>query len=352
MLLAAAMLLGSCEGGSEMGTVEVDLFDQPVDCDADVEACFAEPEPGSDEIPAPVTPERHRTWVFFSDQTTAHSPDGAYLYFEMVRAEGVRAYVEIDVPTTEGETDTAVMHYTEYEGDEVVFESDEAYGRMELAQDLQGVDCSCADGRLELVFVDAGEDEELDTDDDRVRRLSRGRFSWSKEFCVGARMLGMTSDRVDVSVRVVDRCRSRPGGTVSEPDPPDYSSSSSYGGEASCESGDYSGGSTTSSSGGGCEGDSSSGGGCEGDTASSSGGCEGDTASSSGGCSGDTGGGGGCSGDAGGSSSCSTTTIVPRRPACRRGPSGPAAVLGSSRAQLVLGILLALVWLERRRRRA
>jgi len=312
--LAATALLASCNGESEVGGIEVDLYEGEVDCD---ETSLCRDLYGED-----ASYERLHGFAFLTTETSAHHPDGLYVYFEVVRQDGTLGRGEIDV-ALDGDGEHTVL-YTETRSSEVVFVAAEAAGVVEVPEEAWGEECDCLDGRLELVLRDAS---------GATRRLSRGRFGWEDRPCVErARFTDLDEELV-----VIPRtCRASvvPGTTYDPPTRDTYDSPPSYdyydGG--GCDGSACSGtaGSSASCGGGASSGcDSGGGSGCEG----GGGGCEGDVGGA-GGCGGDVGGGGGCAGDTGG-------CRVVGRPR-RVGPRGPL--------QTGLLIAAALAWVIRPRR--
>jgi hypothetical protein len=362
-----ALLAAGCDGSGDLGTVDIQIIDGEVECDNGV--C-------TDPYGDPVDPERVRTWLFASTQTSRTSPDGLFLYFELARDDGATATVEIDVPTRSvgAVEELPVVSYVENDASgQTVFSAASVRGRVEVAADPIGERCACADGRLELGLSDPGEDGVSGTGDDRARRLTRGLYGWETTFCIPAQQMELPEREVEVEV--IERCPRPPtepgSGEPSRPirvdaDPGCGETTPGGSGEG-CESSSSADSGCESDSSSSCEGDGGGDGGgvsagCEGD--SSSGGCEGDTGGE--GCSGDSGG-GSCSGDTGGSScsgsgsGCSGSGCpgdvataaplagVPR--ACTgRGPRGRGNPLGG-RAQLftLLGLVLLYQVLHARR---
>jgi hypothetical protein len=254
-----------------MGRIDLALYDQPVTCDPVTEVCSMD---GHTMEALPL-----RSWAFMSTETTRFAPDGFYLYSELARAGGVEAELEIDVPLYEDPSESTAL-YRERTNGEITFEATSAAGGVQLARDLSGASCECADGRLELVFVDPGPDEIPETSDDLTRHLSRARFSWDSSPCVHPRVLAIGESGLDVSR--IDNCPAgpRPSTPPPAPDPdpwPDPTRDPTWD-DASCDA--SCGSSSSSSSSSGCD-DSGScdSSGCEGDTSDSSG-CEGDSGGS------------------------------------------------------------------------
>ncbi len=315
-LLLLVALGASCNGDSEVGTIEIDLFDAPVSCDEGAD-CL-------DEWGETAAEEPLHGFAFVSTETSAYQPNGLYVYFEVARPDGAVGRGELDVPLR-GDAEIQVS-YEERTGDEVTFVAEEAVGIVEVPEEAYGESCECLDGRLELVLRSAEGEE---------RRLSRGRFGWGDQPCVSRARFTHLGEELTVLPR---SCGVDPAPSTPRYDPPPSTGDTYYTPPASYGSGcDTSGCNSSSSSsascngsGGGCGG-SGGGGGCNG--GGSGGGCEGDTGGA-GGCSGDTGGAGGCAGDSGG-------CRVVRGPR-RVGPQGPL--------QTGLLVALALLWSLRPRR--
>lgn len=334
--ILAACACASCSGESEVGIFDVDVYDGDVECAADGRACVdAYGEEAVFETPA--------AFAFLTTETSAHHPDGLFLYFEVERGGGVVGRGELDIPL--GDEGTTTFAYREDlreteesedredredREDEPVFVAVSATGVIEVPEEVRGEQCDCLDGRLELEFTDAA---------GHTIRFSRGRFGWEDRECIPrARFTVLPEEGIEVLPRHCGGTRYVSSSTGSTPPPPaerrEYPSvPASSGGTTSC---DASGGSSCdggdagcSGDGGGCEGD-AGGGGCEGDTGGA--GCAGDAGGS--GCAGDAGG-AGCAGDAGGSCRVGGRRLI--------GPRGPRQT----------GVLLALAlgWILRPRRR-
>jgi hypothetical protein len=293
-----------------MGRLDLALYDREVVCDPVTEVCSLDG--------APVEADSVRSWAFMSTETTRFAPEGFYLYSELHRTDGVEVELEIDLPLVDDPAEATGL-YRERTGGEVTFESTHLRGGVQLARDLEGDRCECLDGRLELVFVDPGPDGVVETDDDAIRHLSRGRFSWDTNPCIHSRVLSIQESGLDITRN--ENCPWEPPGTPprTEPDPDPPSSTDPFRDSTWDDTGcDASCGSSSSSSSGGCEDDS----GCD------SSGCEGDTSDSSG-CEGDSG--GSCSDDPACESGGSTASMKPR---CRRrgfrfgGPAQTFALTG------------------------
>jgi uncharacterized membrane protein YgcG len=299
------VVLVPCEAQakSATGLAYVYVYDQPVACSAAQNICHG-----------PV-PEAVQSVAFLSTDAGSSSP-GMYVSFELRRGSGVVGRVEVDVPT--GAQGVPRVSYSEHLDGQLVFSATRARGAIQLPPqqlDLSASTCTCTDGRLELLLVDAGPDGKLDTPDDLVRRISQARFAWSATtFCLGSRVLDVPEG---IEVGPVDQC---PTPTTSGSG--SGSGGSSYGGGGGGGSGgggsvevdiwdvDYGdggcGGDESDYEAEGCEGDSGgddySAEGCEGDSGSwDGGGCEGDTGGDCAGGGGDFDlGGGDCGGGGGG----------------------------------------------------
>jgi hypothetical protein len=370
--LAGALFVAmSCDGSGETGNLDMEVFDAPVWCVQNGE-CF-------DDTGALVLGEPATGFAFLSTEPSQFE-DGLFLYFDLVRADGTIARGELDVPRrgtdlTEGlEPDITYVEHTD--GVEV-FRADEVTGVIVVPDESTGERCDCLDGRFELALRDFGDDGEANTDDDRVRRLSRAIFGWGTRRCLQPIRIGELGDGVVVDITVecppalstppttsdpirrdpriddtVDAGCSGSSSSTSSTDSGSCDGDSSSGSGSSC--GDSSGsgsscddGGSSSSSSGSCDGDSSSGSGsCDGDSSSGSGSCDGDSSSGSGSCSGDSSGSSSCSGSGGGSETCADGAAVappprahtPRRPS--RLPRAPLQMIGF--------ITLALGFLRRR----
>lgn len=330
-----------------MGRIELELFEGQVVCDPMFGTCAR----GEGDA---ATAEALEAWAFLSTETSQFAPYGLYLYSEATREGGTRVELEVDMPVDPSRIDSPRIGgasavratYRERHEGVVVFEVDPAagwgrvHGKVELARDLMGEYCPCPDGRLELVFVDPGPDEALDTSDDRHRRVSRAVFSWEDELCALARRLDAEDPGAGIPVSRIENCPwEPPGGTPTVPagDPSRRSSSGcndthddvTVDGSSGCGAGCDD---SSSSSSGGCD---DGGRGCEGDTSDSSG-CEGDSGDSSG-CSGDD---AACEADPGAASMGSLSRSRPRC-ARRRVLDGPVQTFA-----LTAGAL----WFYRRRR--
>lgn len=297
-VLTFCVLLASCDGGG-VGRVAVDVYDMPVVCDPDRDVCVSPDGDAASPLPSGGR-------AFLGDQASRYAPAGVFLYFELQRPKGVVALVELDFPTgagVGGPPGGPFLTYREYSGEQLVFRSARAAGRIEAAALDSG--CDCQDGRFELVFTDPGPDGALDTSDDRVRRLSRGHYSRGEgAFCRAARLLAVPGRPGEIQVVGLFDCPSSPSSSPS-------SGGGYYEGDAAggCyvedDDGYYDDGGCGYDEGdtyddgydsGGCEGDSSGddyygdGSGCEGDSSgysSDGGGCEGDASSDSASCEGD-----------------------------------------------------------------
>jgi hypothetical protein len=318
------------------------VHDVPMVCDAARGSCGPDLEGA--------TAQSSRTRAFVSSKASRYGTGGMYIYFDLPRPEGLVAVVELDFPTGNGVGGPAGgpwLSYREYRGEQLVFRSERATGRIEAPW----AGCDCQDGRLELLFTDAGPDGALDTADDKVRWLGSARFGRGQggAFCRPAQRLAVPERPGEVEiVALVDCPVTRTGGGGS--------SGGGGGGGGSYEAGggcyvedddgyydddsgcDYDdGGDSYGSDDSGCEGDSSGG-----DWSDSSGGCEGDSSG------GDWSDGGGCEGDSS-DASCEGDAYASARPRRRR----------RSQRDRALGMLLPFVafglvhgWSRRRGRRA
>lgn len=310
--LGALILAAGCDREENKGTIGLTLYDEPVICHEQLGRCLSPTQ-------AAVPSESVTSQVYLSRAVSQYGLGGLYIYFELRRANGAVAVVELDVPTSSragGSAREPATLYKEFKDGKRVFHSTQARGRMELP--ASGA-CPCQDGLLELVFTDPGPDKVVGTPDDAVRRLSKGAFGLATTSCRYARLINVEHQ---ASLEVIG-LRHCPGAGSN-------SSSSSSGGSAGyyhddnwnpgcygypMADEDYRDDYQTEEEGGcggddsdyaetedqGCEGDSwdsgdsSSDSGCEGDSGSSSDfgdGCEGDTSSPSSnfgeGCGGDT----------------------------------------------------------------
>jgi hypothetical protein len=292
--LLTAVLVAGCESPSSAGTVELHLYDQAVVCEEAKDSCrLLSGEAPMDEV--------NRGSAFISAAASRHAPRGLYLFFQFSRPSGAVAAVEVDLPTDGGDPARTHLHYQEHHEGRLVFSSSSATGRIQLPAHLVGqssAECGCEDGLLELLFVD----ESYKTGDDRVRRLSRIRFTMGEgSFCRRARLLDLFER---FQIEAIHSCP-----TVT---PPTSSSGGGAGGytyegeaavgcyaeeetydDSGCGYDDSDGYDDYSYEDSGCEGDSGDWGsdddlGCSGETYDSGGydgydssGCEGDTDSSS-----------------------------------------------------------------------
>jgi hypothetical protein len=285
-----------------VGQIEMLVYDEPVVCDADVGSCTT----AGGETAAPIS---SRTEAFISSRASRYAP-GLYLYFDLPRPGGRFALVELDFPTSAGVSNGPRLTYREYEDSRLVFRSSRATGRIEAPAAGSAAGCGCQDGRLELVFTDAGFDGALDTADDDVRRLSHARFGRGEggAFCRAAKLLPVTRQPGELEVVALSDCpvsytgnssgsNGGGGGDSYEASGGCYVEDDEYHEDDSGCGGDdgYDDGYDSD---GGCEGDTSGGDdyytddGCGGDTGGDSydsydGGCEGDTSGSSASCEGD-----------------------------------------------------------------
>jgi hypothetical protein len=298
------LALAGCSSQSSLGKVELELFDRPVLCDAARNICL--PAGGT----GPAVPELSWHETFVSRGASRYGEAGIYLYFEIPRVAGAVAHVELDFPTGSGVGGPAggpFLSYREYLGDRLVFRSTAVHGRIEVPAHQTshgGPVCDCEDGRFELVFTAPGADGQTGTEDDQVRRVSRGRYSWDSDFfCRAAKLMDVSPELIDIAA--LYEC------PYPVPSSSGSSGGGSYGGsyetDVGCEAEDDGYYEDT-----GCDGDtsddygSSSDYGCEGDSSdygsSSDVGCEGDSSdygsSADIGCDGGSAGAASCEGDA------------------------------------------------------
>ena len=326
LLLPAALLVSSvsCEELDTKGRVSLTLYDQAVICHQSTGLCLSQTQ-------TPVPAEEHRGSAYLSRVTSRYGPGGLYLYFEIRRASGAVAVMEIDAPATNqaGESNRLPSYvYKEYLQGKQLFSSTRARGKLELPKSSS---CRCQDGTMELEFIDSGPDRVLGTPDDLIRRISQGLFGLDATTCRLASLTNIELHKQRVSVTAVANCpaRSQKGSSNSS------GSSSSSGGHyhdhghdpyvggcagypedddgyvdedlddesAGCGGDDY-----PEEEPSGCEGDSWDSGDSYGENSSSSDeGCEGDSTDygDSGGCEGDSSDGWGDSGDGCGGDSSS-----------------------------------------------
>ncbi|MBM4321346.1 MAG: hypothetical protein FJ125_15720, partial [Deltaproteobacteria bacterium] len=180
LLIAAVLpLLAANAGCAEEGSVgayRLELYDRPVQCAAEQNEC-------TDAAGEAVPPERLRGTANVGRLASRFSPDGIYVYLEFRRANGVIGLLELDIPAPQASRSARAqprLHLLELQGEQVVFRSARALGRVELPLEPE---CLCQDGRLELLFTDPGPDGVQGSPDDRVRRLSRAQFSRTGSFC-------------------------------------------------------------------------------------------------------------------------------------------------------------------------
>ena len=274
--VAAIALLSCTEPGPEV-QVELLLYDQPVSCDAVLGSCL-------DPAGRAVSFENHRVVGYMSRAASQYGKGGLYLHFELSRATGAVAVVDLDVPAGTAAGSPALaprLIYKEFKDGARVFDGQAAWGAVEVPMDPT---CTCQDGRLELVFQDLGPDGKAGTSDDQVRRLSMGRFSLP-ESCRNLKLLEIAPER-GVMINGLYGCPSIQG---SAPPP-------AYEGHGDNYEDDYYSACAPPPDeeweDGGCEGDTDDGGwdsgeGCGGDTDTGSSddwsgeGCEGDSVDSS-----------------------------------------------------------------------
>ena len=334
-------LLVSCHGGAERGRLLTSWHDAPFECEPTVDG---EGEICIDEFGQLVHVDVLLEGFAFLSLHAAEEDDGLLVYGELPLPEfrGM-GFLEIDVSRTPLGVD---VQYVERNEGEEVFRATRVSGQVQIPEDLLGEQCWCETGRIELRLEDPGPDGELDTADDLVRHLSRGRFTRGEELCVDA--IRYEIEPGVVNLDVVDRCPSAgisPPMAPSTPPPSGGGSSGGSSGSASCEAdgSSCSGGDSASCDGDGasCDGGGSGGGAsCDGDSGAT---CSGDAGSS---CSG---GGSGCGG--GGSSTCvpdaagDDDAVVP---ACRMRSPGGCGVHRDGRVQFLFFLFVVLFDMRRR----
>ncbi len=185
-LAAAGLLLLSCATPGPEMQVELLLYDEPVQCDAALGSC-------STLSGLAVRFEEHRVQGYMSRAASRFRGGGMYLHFEFERPTGAVAVVDLDVPTTGsgGASDVAQLVYKEFTDGRRTFMGHAVFGTVQVPADPG---CLCQDGRLELVFTDRGADGKAGTADDKVRRLSMGRFS-QVHSCRGVKVLDIAPVR-------------------------------------------------------------------------------------------------------------------------------------------------------------
>jgi hypothetical protein len=279
---AFALACASCAGSEELGRVDVWLS-----------ACR-----GAEPCRSSAEHEHFAVQAFIDPSVSRYAPNGLYAYFELHRANGQRALVELDVPTAVPADATAVS-YRELDGDRLVFEASEVHGRIVMPELLAAVgarSCGCEQGSFALHFVSAARDGVLGSDDDDVRELTVGYLGRTDELCSSQLQL---SDELDLQVNV-RRCAEllpSPPPPPSEPTPRSPAPRSSACGRYDCDpaydddyyDSNYAAGGCGSYADSGCEGSSSSDDGCGESRSESSGGCsDDDPDNDDGGCEGDT----------------------------------------------------------------
>jgi hypothetical protein len=316
--------------------------------------------------------------VFLSTDGVIASP-GFYLFFELQRSSSTWVVVTLDLPTGMGGAASGASggggvpraSYFEVADGKTVFSAARISARIELPADLLGLSstpCGCADGRLELLAVDAGPDGVVDTADDRFRRLSGGRFGWGPVgFCLASRVLDL---HAGIEVGAALPCSPAGGSSGSGGGGGSSSGWGSHGSGSGSHGGGSSGEVDVAVDVGGCGGDESDfeDSGCEGDSADAGGDAGCDDGGSSSGCEGDSGscdGGGGDLGDCsggGGGGDCGggdiptgDCAIAPAKasaaPAARCPLRRKARPFAHNQTLLfVLGTLLVAFLVQRRRR--
>ncbi|MCC6873592.1 MAG: hypothetical protein IT378_04715, partial [Sandaracinaceae bacterium] len=138
-----------------------------------------------------MAPAAVRGFVFVDAETSRYEP-GLFAIAELaleVDGEPRRAQLEIDARRATGED--VLVTYAERAGSTQVFLSTQARGVVALPEVVHG-DCGCLDVAFDLELVDAGQDGEPGTEDDRARRLRRGLYGWGgpDQRCGGGRLEG------------------------------------------------------------------------------------------------------------------------------------------------------------------
>jgi hypothetical protein len=178
IVLVCALNEAGCATTAPLGHVELWL-----------QSCAGRASSCADQPPSPPNGEHFVAQAFIDPSASRYAPHGLYTYFELPRADGSLGLFELDVPT-DASGDTALQHfqasYRELSGQQLRFASTVVEGRVEVPASWSvdgNASCACEDGGLELRFEDPGDDGVAGTPDDRVRRLSSGRFGLSKAFC-------------------------------------------------------------------------------------------------------------------------------------------------------------------------
>jgi hypothetical protein len=209
--LALAALAGCWPEAAPPPALELDLYDQPVTCDAARGTCRA-PDGRA------AAPEYHRIRVRLTElpSSTTYPKGGLLITGRLQRPSGNTGYLSIQIPMVRGAvtdgTGEPKVEYTEHRGPELLFSATHAAGRIELSWDRS---CPCQTGRLELLLRDAGADGLIDTADDQVRRLSRARLRrGDRPFCHRRSVLDIRPDLLVVGTRAcpVKRSGSSGGG--------------------------------------------------------------------------------------------------------------------------------------------
>jgi hypothetical protein len=298
--LGCGVVAASCEGSASLGHVDVWL---------------SECQGQGDCRSSAAAREHFEVQGFFDPTVSRFAPNGFYAYWELPRADGSRALVELDVPSdaaSDAPLERYHVSYRELVDTRLRFDASDVRGQLALPRSFTAesdADCVCDDAAFALRFAAAGDDGELGTDDDRVRELTLGQLSHSDERC--SRALPRLSDEAGLRVAasacgesVARPIASSAAQPVAQAPTSTWSPSCGYGdcvtgGVLLADTGSDPGCGSSYDDGSGCgdsrDADSSSAGGCgDDDTSSDSGGCSDDTSDSnsassdSGGCEGDT----------------------------------------------------------------
>jgi len=183
LLLVATAGSGCAEQGSP-GSYRFDLYDARVSCDPTADTCQRDG--------APAQPERVGGDAFVSRTASRFAPYGLYLYLELRRRDGTLGHLELDAPLLPTGNQQASLRYAETAADGELQQSVAVSGALELPGSPA---CACQDGRFDLEFVLPGPDQQLGTDDDLIRRLTRGSFSRTGARCHTPRILLPLPDR-------------------------------------------------------------------------------------------------------------------------------------------------------------
>jgi hypothetical protein len=161
--LGAALLFAGCSAVPN-GAVELSLYEAAVNCEQPTGAACLTP------LGRQPAPERLADRAFISRQVSQYGDGyGYYLYFEVQRAGGVTAVLELDLPvSSRAAADVEPrISYREFLAGDIRFDSTTAAGRVEVPS---SDDCRCKDGRLELRFTAPGPDGVPGTHDDEHRQ--------------------------------------------------------------------------------------------------------------------------------------------------------------------------------------